>query len=127
MPIIKFMSNPIPMEQKEVIAPKAYAELLKVLHVPHIEIFFEEYDALWAFGKKETQGNSVACVADGPEPGAEGVEALSSALMNIFRAELGKPDLGFTLVYHANDDTHVYVDGELLRERKARMAAQKKG
>jgi hypothetical protein len=127
MPIIKFMSNPLPMEKKEAIAPAVYAEAVKFLHIPHIEVFFEEYDAFWAFGKKETEGKSMACIADGPEPGAEKMEALSASFMKILQTELGKPDLGFTLIYHANDDTHVYVDGELLRDRKARMAAQKKG
>ena len=118
MPIIRFKGTKISEEKKDVIAEKAYEELVKVLHIPHIEIFFDEYDAVYSFGKKFEEYDGISCIMEGPEIGSERLSDLSKALMGIFRTELEKPEMSFTAVYHVNDNDHVTLDGKILKQHR---------
>lgn len=125
MPVVKLMSNPLSTEQKDSIAPALYDVLVKHIHVPHIEIFFDGYDALWAFGKKKAGYHSMACIVEGPDLPPDTMTALSNDMLRVFRDILGDPEFGMTFIYHANDDNHIVIDGELLADRKDRLARGK--
>lgn len=118
MPVVRFKSTKLPEEKKDDIATKAYEELVKVLHIPHIEIFFDEYEAVYAFGKKFNEYDGIDCIIEGPEISPENLSALSTSLMDVFRNCLNNPKLNFTAIYHVNDDYHVTLNEKILAQHR---------
>lgn len=121
MPVIRLLSLPLPKEKKAAIAPRLYEEALKDIKVPHIEIFFEECEDIWSFGKPVTENRSMTCIVEAGVIASDALEDMAVRMMNVLRQELDNPKYGFVLVYHVNDDDHVTYDDEILSRRRKRL------
>lgn len=126
MPVVTFKGTKIAEEKRDRIAERAYRALVNTLRIPHIELFFDEYDAVYSCGKKQIAFACTDCVIEGPELEAERFSALTSELMGIFRDVLEQPDFGLTAVYHVNDGAHVSLNGKTLEQRRAEAGEMQK-
>lgn len=122
MPVVVFKSSKLDEKVKDNIALEAYEILSKSLHIPHIELFFDEYEAVYAFGKKHQNYAGADCIVEGPKIAPNELKDLSYNLMKIFRKEMNDENFNFTLVYHENDDNHVTLNEELLAEHRKKLA-----
>lgn len=118
MPMVNLKTTHIDVEKKDKIAEMIYPKLVEVLHIPHIEIVFDEYDAVYAFGKKFEDYDGADCIIEGPEISPDDLSKLSANLMEVFRDVLGKPDYNFTAVYHVNDNNHVTLNEKILAQHR---------
>lgn len=114
MPLMEFRTLPLEESRKDDLAAKIYDCVLPYLHIPHIDIYFHEFNRYWQCGRPVSKPAGTFCTIEGPDLPPVKIEEMSAKLTALLRKEMDDDRFYCTLVYHVNDHDHVSLNGELL-------------
>ena len=114
MPSIDIKTLKLDTEVKKNIAEKIFQEVKSVIKIPSIEIYFNEYDTIYANGKP-TQKNFITISFDGPVIPQEMITQLCVVTYETIKSIINNCS-NINFVYHANEHSHVGHEGKLLAD-----------
>ena len=114
MPSIDIKTLKLNTKIKDSIAEEVYQKTKKVIKIPSIEIYFNEYDSFYANGKP-TEQNFITISFDGPVLPQEMITELCKVTHEAVKSIIDNCS-NINFVYHANEHSHVGHEGKLLAE-----------
>ena len=114
MPSIDIKTLKLDKQIKDSIAKAVYQETKKVIKIPSIEIYFNEYDSFYANGKP-TEQNFITISFDGPIIPQEMITELCRVTHEAVKSIIDNCS-NINFVYHVNGHSNVGHGGKLLAE-----------
>lgn len=118
MPIINIKTLKLEQTEKNLFAEKIYEVSSRIIGIPSIEIYFNEYDSYHINGQLFTSENPVVTVeVQGPPLGKEKTAELAIAVKATTAEILGKSKTSIFAYHYLGADTFA-INGTLLSDMK---------
>ena len=117
MPSIVISSSKLENEVRDKIAADLTSDLISLLDVSAVQVYFNEYDTIYFNGSPDT-GNIIMVTVNGPVIEKDTLAEMCSAVTSSVRNAAQNQDFRVTFVYQPSGKDHVGSNGVLLSMRK---------